>query len=219
MADPISLRYPPIPADFLAAFGGTTQVVWIDEVMGRFRVCVIDNDNDSQRDASTVVRADEPACLLLPSMDVVVESPSAVLYTECVCVQGATHSMRPMPEIAADLRCRDPPNCFHCHPTVQRTVQKRDSVNLGRIFYVCAWPEGKRCSFFRWQDDLPSFTEITLRPTCSVAVVFVWGMKTTEKAATCARKPPAPSTRACRFGRGRGSNRARKSGTVCGPAV
>lgn len=139
------LRYPPIPADFLRVFGTNVRVDWVDESVGRFRVVVL--DDPSSLPTPTPTPSEPPPAFPLPVLDIVVETPSALT----------------IPEIPEERRCREPPSCHHGRPTVQRTVQKTTSVNIGRTFYTCAWPEGKRCGFFRWLDEMSNFSEMTFR--------------------------------------------------------
>lgn len=98
------------------------------------------------------------------------------------CVVNAPSSMI-IPEIEPERRCGTPPVCFkrdaclrwntiiasHNHPTVARTVSRKCSPNIGRKFYACVWPEGRRCSFFRWHDELSQFSEMQLRDTLSLS--------------------------------------------------
>lgn len=48
---------------------------------------------------------------------------------------------------------------------------KRESANQGRVFYTCGWPDGKRCSFFRWQDENHQYSEVTIRNPSSADTV------------------------------------------------
>lgn len=95
-----------------------------------------------------------------------------------------TPSVVDFPTIPEDRRCGDPPLCYHARPARQFTckrynvnnkhctVTKRESANQGRIFYTCGWPDGKRCSFFRWQDENHQYSEIILRNPLSLEVVL-----------------------------------------------
>lgn len=84
----------------------------------------------------------------MPAAEFVIETPSPL----------------DVPTIDPDKRCPDPPVCLHGRPAVARTVHRRDSVNIGRTFFTCAWPEGRRCGFFRWRDELDQFSVTTFRP-------------------------------------------------------
>ena len=111
---------------------------------------------------------------------------SQIEYLLCVnlaeCIVNSPSSMI-IPEIEPERRCRAPPMCYirngvceredtivvtHNHPTIERTVSRKCSPNIGRKFYACVWPEGRRCSFFRWHDELSQFSEMQLRETLSL---------------------------------------------------
>lgn len=98
---------------------------------------------------------------------------------EVVC---ETPSTLVVPVIDPDVRCEAPPQCLHNRPAVMRHVTRRDSPNIGRVFYTCAWPEGRRCGFFRrgprmlkgrsrpcprWHDEIDQYSVITFRPPLS----------------------------------------------------
>lgn len=132
-----------LPDDYLALFGGPQgcRVEWQDEQRGLFRLVLL-RHNDDDHDGAAPPNASALLVPPVPPMDVVLETPS-VLVT---------------PTMPAASRCRDPPSCLHGRPAVHFTVQKRDSANIGRVFYVCANTDDRRCSFFRWQDEMDNFS-------------------------------------------------------------
>lgn len=149
-----ALPYPPVAPAFLELFGAGARVEWLNEPIGLFVVVVPRSDAPAEAAGDTTVPA-ATAGWWMPAAQVVVETPSVLEE----------------PVIDPAQRCRDPPLCLHGRPTVARVVSRRDSVNIGRTFYACTWPEGRRCGFFRWQDELSQFSEMVPRAALTAADV------------------------------------------------
>ena len=148
------LQFPPIAEGFLQAFGpGVPVVKWQNEQLGLFVVY------------PPGVRSDTPPVL---DVELAASTPSEVVVE--------TPSVLELPCISPEDRSGDPPVCFHQRPARTFTC-KRENANHGRVFYTCGWAEGKKCSFFRWQDEnsegvadvqtlsTDQYSEITMRPT------------------------------------------------------
>ena len=148
----MALAFPPIAGKFLALFGPMATVVWENPSQGLFGVMVRPDNRTSAE--GTFVIPDHP--------------PALPLTTERIV---ETESVMQVPEIPASEQCLDPPLCMHGCPTLRFTVHKKDSPNVGRIFYVCAWNDKRRCSFFRWADELESYSNIRMQPTLTAAEV------------------------------------------------
>lgn len=139
----MAVKYPPIPEGFLRLFGPEARVEWQDEARGLFVVRTPLCGVGVAAPTTTTVAVRPPP---IPS-DIVVETPSHL----------------EVPSIPEDRRPADPPMCFHGRPSRTFTC-RRDGPNQGRVFYTCGWPEGRRCSFFRWQDENEQFSEVKLLP-------------------------------------------------------
>lgn len=94
----------------------------------------VDNDHDPDERITTEFVIETPSDLQVPALD-----------PDCVCSKD------------------QPPKCYHGRASRPQTV-RRDSANHGRVFFTCTWPEGSRCSFFRWQDENQNYTDIVMRP-------------------------------------------------------
>jgi hypothetical protein len=150
----MALAFPPVCEAFLRLFGPgvtTASVLWDNPSCGTFDIVV------GRPPPST-----EPA-FRWPEVSLPVPEPS-------VRAVEVETDLR-IPVIPPDRRATDPPVCAHGRPTIRRTVSKKDSPNIGRVFFVCAHDGAHRCSFFRWADDLDSFSTVTLRPTLTAAEV------------------------------------------------
>lgn len=134
----MALSFPPIPAAFLAMFrgdGSDVSVIWENASSGLFGVMVRANGGAVPADFTIPTHPPD----LPPFEDVVVE-----VATEMT-----------LPTVPPGT---DPPICQHGRPAVRRTVMKRGSPNIGRLFYVCSWNDARRCGFFRWGDELDQFS-------------------------------------------------------------
>jgi hypothetical protein len=77
-----------------------------------------------------------------------------------------------IPGLPVDGKGADPPNCSHGQQAARRTVMPRDSPNFGRVYYTCCTEAGKRrCSFFRWGDELDMYSPIRPRATLTAEEV------------------------------------------------
>jgi hypothetical protein len=148
----MALAFPPIAPKFLAMFGPTATVVWENPSQGIFGV-MVRPDSQCHTDGTFVIPDHPPAPP--PTDEMIVETESVVEF----------------PEIPVTERCLDPPLCMHGCPTARFTVHKKESPNVGRVFYVCAWNDKHRCSFFRWADDLENYSNIRMQPTLTAAEV------------------------------------------------
>jgi hypothetical protein len=151
----MALAFPPIPAAFLSLFGPTATVIWENPSQGLFGIIVCPNTDN----VSHLVRG----AFTIP--DVPPTPPT--LFTDVV----ETDSVLQFPEIPVEDRCTDPPLCLHGSPSVRFTVHKKESPNLGRVFYVCSWNSPHRCGFFRWADELEHYSNIHLQSTLTAAEV------------------------------------------------
>jgi hypothetical protein len=151
----MALAFPPIPTRFISLFGPTATVVWENPSQGLFGVIVCADERDSSRLVGGTFTIPEcPPC------------PPTLINTVI-----ETESVLQLPEIPVADQCIDPPLCLHGCPSVRYTVHKKDSPNLGRVFYVCSWNNPLRCSFFRWGDELESYSNVNLQPTLTAAEV------------------------------------------------
>lgn len=139
----MSLTHPPIPVTFLRLFGPHAVASFPDE--------------ECARSGLFWVHANTPTAPLPP---IAPPSPSGV--PDPIVVE--TPSVLELPTIPPERRSAVPPRCWHGHVTRSFLCRREDSPNQGRQFYTCSWPEGRRCSFFRWQDENDQYSEITLSP-------------------------------------------------------
>jgi hypothetical protein len=113
-----ALPYPPVADGFLEMFGCTAAaVVWENPSLGLFGL-VVGSGGPQQ------FRMPEQSMQPPRIRDMVVE------------VLTDVH----IPTIPEADRSPEPPCCIHGRPTLRRTVQRRDSPNVGRDFYVCTQP-------------------------------------------------------------------------------
>lgn len=119
-----SLSFPPLPEGFLALFGPGVRVQWTDPQRGLFTLHHPTGEMNLR--GAPGLLASEPRL-----GEIVVETPSVLQ----------------VPDIPVENRCSDPPLCYHGRPSAQFTCKQGN--NKGRVFYVCAWNEGKRCNMFQ----------------------------------------------------------------------
>lgn len=155
----MSLSFPPIPITFLSMFGPAEHcnVIWENPCTGVFGIVVRTNPSvaiDNDRVQAVVAGATVGA--LPEQSEYVFETPSELI----------------IPSIPEHCRAADPPLCLHGQPSVRRMVQRKDSVNIGRIFYTCSRPAPLRCGFFRWADDLVNYSEVRLGEPMSAEQVL-----------------------------------------------
>jgi hypothetical protein len=106
-----------------------------------------------------IVQTGLPANFTLPNVNVPSVTPPSETVVEIP-------SSLTIPAIPLDDQSQDPPLCSHGKPTLRRTVSKKDSPNIGRVFYVCSVEP--RCNFFRWESDIQTYSKACVQPTlCS----------------------------------------------------
>jgi hypothetical protein len=136
-----ALPFPPVAPAFLSLFGcGPESVVWENPAQGIFGIVVPPPEARG-----------EPRHFSLPEQTLPSPRPRTTV------VEVDTDLQRP--SIPDDMRCTDPPCCAHRLPAGRRTVVRKDSPNLGRAYYVCTQSgDARRCSFFRWADELDLYS-------------------------------------------------------------
>lgn len=157
MAAAAALPYPPIAPGFLALFEGRGgRVVWENPSLGLFGIVVPPSDVDPRP----------------PQQFQLCETPPPAPRVADMVVDVVTTMT--VPTIPAAERSCDPPLCLHGKGTLKRTVVRRDSPNVGRIFYVCcngSGDGGGSCGFFRWGDELDQYSSVTMRTPLTAADV------------------------------------------------
>ncbi len=155
----MAFAFPPVCPAFLRLFGAvdTSSVIWDNPSCGTFGVVV-------RRSPPSPANGMEFGSFNIPSSPIPL--PAIALRTLEV------ESDLKIPEIGADRRSQEPPLCAHGRPTLRRTMSKKDSPNLGRVFYVCPFDSVRRCPFFRWADDVENFSTVQMRPIMTAADVL-----------------------------------------------
>ena len=157
----MALAFPPVCDNFLRMFGvGPAAVVWDNPSAGTFGLVVPAAGGAPAPPVATAFTLPESPC----------GAAAAAAPPAAPCVVEVESELA-VPVIPAERQSSDPPLCAHGRPTLRRTVSKADSPNRGRLFYVCPFDAGRRCPFFRWADDLATYSVVSMRPTLTVAEV------------------------------------------------